>query len=172
MITLKDLRKWHKNISLLNSRTKCQENIKQINDWCSANDECFMFDYTQHSDDETDDELHFLQPDHSTFIHLFIVIAILMVSIRWLLTFPLTAFILLPHAAAAFCLGITYFNHSCPTYLIFCFQLLIVFLDCCSFLAFLTYLDLCYLPDLVLPFCQPFFKLLTINTKLNIMTVA
>lgn len=59
----------------------------------------------------------FLHTDHSTFIHLFIFIAILMVSIRWLLTFALTAVILLPHAAPAFCLVITYFNHSRPSHL-------------------------------------------------------
>ena len=94
-----------------------------------------------------------LHPGHAAFIHLLIVIAILMVSIRWLLTFPLTAVILLPHAAATFWLVITYFNHSCPSYLTFWFLLLPVLLDCCILVA---YLDLCFLPDLVIPFCQPF----------------
>lgn len=158
---------------MLNGRTKCQENIEQINDWCSANDTCFLLSI-KHTTQSWSDSYGaaFLHPDHSTLIHLFIVIAILMVSIRWLLTFPLTAVILLPHAAASFCLVITYFNHSRLSYLTFCFLLLPVLLDCCSFVAFLTYLDLCSLPDLVIPFCQPFFKLLTINAKLDILSVA
>lgn len=157
MIRLHDWRKCHSNISVLTIRTKCQENIQQIKDWCSANDVFCSYSNTQHSDDLTTVELHFCTlatPHLSTYS----VIAILMVSIRWLLTFPLTAVILLPHAAAAFCLVITYFNHSRPSYLTFCFLLLPVLLDCCSFMAFLTYLDLCLLPDLVKPFCQPFFS--------------
>lgn len=119
---------------------------------------CFLLLFKhKHSNNLATAELHFCTlttPHLSTYS----VIAILMVSIRWLLTFPLIAVILLPHAAAAFCLVITYFNHSCPSYLTFCFLLLLVLLDCCSLMAFLTYLDLCSLPDPVIPFCQPFFS--------------
>lgn len=149
-LLLHSFRKHQWNISVLNGKTKCQQ-IKSL--MFSNLSAFFLLSFRCTKPWGCASWTAFLHTDHSTFIHLFIFIAILMVSIRWLLTFALTAVILLPHAATAFCLVITYFNHSRPSHLSY---ILLAAPSCgawslqlhgCSFMVFLTDLGLCTLLD-------------------------